>query len=33
MDMEPTFPTRRNIKRKRQFDDTPDDASVVVQSV
>jgi hypothetical protein len=33
MDIEPTFPTRRTIKRKKQFDDPPDDSSVVVQSV
>jgi hypothetical protein len=33
MDIEPTFRTQRKIKRKRQFDETPDDPSTALQSV
>jgi hypothetical protein len=33
MDIEPTFRTHHKIKRKRQFDETPDDSSVASQSV
>ena len=33
MDIEPTFRTQRKIKRKRQFDETPDDPSIASQSV
>jgi hypothetical protein len=33
MGIEPTFPTRRNIKRKIHFDETPEDACIAAQSV
>jgi len=33
MDIEPAFRTQRKIKRKRQFDETPDDPSIASQSV
>ena len=33
MDIEPEFRTRRNIKRKRQFVESPDDPSIIAQSV
>jgi hypothetical protein len=33
MDIEPTFCTQRKIKRKIQFDETPDDLSIALQSV
>jgi hypothetical protein len=33
MGIEPTFPTRSNIKRKRHFDETPEDACIAAQSV
>ena len=33
MDIEPAFRTKRKIKRKRQFDETPDDESTTSQSV
>jgi hypothetical protein len=33
MDIEPTFRTHRKIKRKRQFDETPNDSSIASQSV
>jgi hypothetical protein len=33
MDIEPRFHTHRKIKRKRQFDETPDDSSIALQSV
>jgi len=32
MDVEPTFRTKRKIKRKRQFDETPEDESIASQS-
>ncbi|KAJ1262638.1 hypothetical protein BS78_09G124200 [Paspalum vaginatum] len=32
MDIQPAFRTKRTIKRKRQFDETPDDASIASQS-
>ncbi|XP_012704383.1 uncharacterized protein LOC105915110 [Setaria italica] len=32
MDIEPAFRTKRKIKRKRQSDETPDDASIASQS-
>jgi hypothetical protein len=32
MDIEPTFRTHRKIKRKRQFDETPNDSSIASQS-
>jgi hypothetical protein len=33
MGIEPTFPTRRNIKRKMHFDETPEDATIAAQSI
>jgi hypothetical protein len=33
MGIEPAFPTRRNIRRKRHFDETPEDATIAAQSI
>jgi hypothetical protein len=33
MGIEPTFPTKHNIKRKKYFDETPEDACIAAQSV